>query len=169
MGDKPASTERFKQGGSTMGLWSSKQKVKVCVVGLDNSGKSTILNKLKPAEASINEVTPTVGFTTEEFDHGNCTFQAWDMSGQSRYRELWQCYFPDAAGIIFVLDSTDAVRMCMALDELQHLLRHPDTAGKPILFFSNKKDRPDSAVCCRVDFCFSVLVMFFSRMWRKYG
>merc|ERR1711988_72955 len=134
----------------TMGLWSSKQKVKVCVVGLDNSGKSTILNKLKPAEASINEVTPTVGFTTEEFDHGNCTFQAWDMSGQSRYRELWQCYFPDAAGIIFVLDSTYAVRMCMALDELQHLLRHPDTAGKPILFFSNRKDRPDSADVAKV-------------------
>lgn len=149
-----------------MGSWfsfSSKTKVNVCVVGLDNSGKSTILNKMKPAESSINEVTPTVGFTTEEFEHGNISFTAWDMSGlcvigtlkrfkaealvvgQSKYRELWQCYFSDAAGIIFVLDSTDGVRMCVAHDELEHLLRHPDTAGKPILFFSNKKDRPDSA------------------------
>merc|ERR1711998_617572 len=90
-----------------MGLWSSKEEIKVCVVGLDNSGKSTILNKMKPKEASINEVTPTVGFTTEEFDYGNVTFQAWDMSGQSRYRELWQCYYNDTQGVIFVVDSTD--------------------------------------------------------------
>merc|ERR1711976_365776 len=88
---------------------------------------------MKPKEASINEVTPTVGFTTEEFDYGNVTFQAWDMSGQSRYRELWQCYYPETRGIIFVVDSTDAVRMCVVQDELGHLLKHPDTAGKPIL------------------------------------
>merc|ERR1711918_140384 len=131
--------------GLAMGLWSSKEKVKVCVVGLDNSGKSTILNKMKPKEASINEVTPTLGFTTEEFDHGNCSFQAWDMSGQSRYRELWQCYFQDASGIIFVIDSTDGIRMCVAKTELQEILKHQDAAGKPILFFSNKKDRPDAA------------------------
>jgi GTPase SAR1 family protein len=36
-----------------MGNWfSSKDKVKICVVGLDNSGKSTIMNKMKPAEVS---------------------------------------------------------------------------------------------------------------------
>ena len=35
---------------------------------------------------------------------------------------------------------------CVVQDELQHLLKHPDTAGKPILVFSNKKDRPDSMV-----------------------
>merc|ERR1712166_509480 len=128
-----------------MGFFFSKeQKLNVCVVGLDNSGKSTILNKLKPAEAVINEVTPTVGFTEEEFKHGNVKFKAWDMSGQGRYRELWQCYFEQAQGIIFVLDSTDGIRMCVAHEELEVVLRHPDTAGKPILFFSNKKDRPDA-------------------------
>jgi len=34
--------------------------------------------------------------------------------------------------------------MCVAKEELEILLRHPDTVGKPILFFSNKCDRPDS-------------------------
>ena len=39
--------------GRRMGNWfSSKDKVKICVVGLDNSGKSTIMNKMKPAEVS---------------------------------------------------------------------------------------------------------------------
>jgi len=133
-----------------MGIFQSKKKVKVAVVGLDNSGKSTILNQLKPDRATINEVTPTVGFSTEEFEHGRCTFQAWDFSGQSRYRELWQHYYAESKGIIFVVDSTDAIRMCVAKDELNHVLRSPDTVGKPILFFSNKTDRPDSLAAVKV-------------------
>merc|ERR1712054_156917 len=128
----------------TMGIFQSKKKVKVAVVGLDNSGKSTILNKLKPKQATINEVTPTVGFSTEEFEHGSAKFKAWDFSGQSRYRELWQHYYAESKGIIFVVDSTDKIRMCVAKEELNHLLRHADSVGKPILFFSNKTDRPDS-------------------------
>merc|ERR1712054_751107 len=95
----------------TMGIFQSKKKVKVAVVGLDNSGKSTILNKLKPKQATINEVTPTVGFSTEEFEHGSARFKAWDFSGQSRYRELWQHYYAESKGIIFVVDSTDKIRM----------------------------------------------------------
>jgi len=131
-------------GNWMFGAFGSKEKVKVAVVGLDNSGKSTILNKLKPDSATINEVTPTVGFGTETFEHGNITFQAWDFSGQGRYRELWQHYYSEAQAIIFVIDSTEAIRFCVAKDELEHLLRNPDTIGKPILFFSNKSDRPDS-------------------------
>ena len=38
----------------------------------------------------------------------------------------------------------NALAQCVAKDELETLLRHPDTQGKPILFFANKKDRPDS-------------------------
>jgi len=38
-----------------MGNWFSETvKVKVCVVGLDNSGKSTILNNMKPAEVPFS-------------------------------------------------------------------------------------------------------------------
>lgn len=127
-----------------MGIFSSKTKVKVCVVGLDNSGKSTVLNQLKPKKVALNEVTPTVGFSTESFNHGNCAFTAFDMSGQSRYRELWQHYYAEATGIIFVVDSTDGIRMCVAADELRVMLDHPDTFRKPILFLSNKKDKPEA-------------------------
>ena len=35
--------------------------------------------------------------------------------GQGRHRELWQRYFGSADAIIFVLDSTDGVRMVSSL------------------------------------------------------
>lgn len=40
-------------------------QVRIVVVGLDNSGKTTVLNALKPKKASL-ETVPTVGFNTED-------------------------------------------------------------------------------------------------------
>lgn len=60
------------------------------------------------------------------------------------YRSLWETYYDAVDGIIFVIDSTDRIRMCVARDELEAMLRHPHIAKKkiPILFFANKMDIP---------------------------
>ena len=36
------------------------------------------------------------------------------MSGAGRYRNLWEQYYKDAQAIIFVIDSSDKLRMCAA-------------------------------------------------------
>ena len=66
-------------------------------------------------------------------------FTAFDMSGQGRYRNLWEHYYRDCQvaiiitpdinldifhqGIIFVVDSSDRLRMVVAKDELDMLLQ----------------------------------------------
>jgi ADP-ribosylation factor-like protein 6 len=58
-----------------MGFWQQlvncvngvTRKVFLLVVGLDNSGKTTILRKLKPKPMDLNEVVPTVGAGDEHF------------------------------------------------------------------------------------------------------
>jgi ADP-ribosylation factor-like protein 6 len=69
-------------------------------------------------------------------------FTAFDMSGQGRYRDLWERYYKECDGIIFVVDSSDRLRLAVAKDELHLLLQHPDNRGRkiPILFFANKMD-----------------------------
>ena len=86
------------------------------------------------------EVTPTVGFQVEEFKKNNLNFTVYDMSGQSRYRSLWEHYYADVQAIIFVVDSTDRIRMCVAKEELDLLLGHEAVKNSraPILFFANK-------------------------------
>jgi GTPase SAR1 family protein len=81
-----------------------------------------------------------VGFQVEEFSKGNINFTVYDMSGQGRYRNLWEHYYTDVEAIIFVLDSTDRLRMCVAKEELIQLLSHEDIkkTRAPVLFFSNK-------------------------------
>jgi len=65
----------------------------VLVVGLDNSGKTTVMNHFKPPEEKITEIVPTVGFNVEKFTVKNLSFTAFDMSGQGRYRNLWEHYY----------------------------------------------------------------------------
>mmetsp|Transcript_22187 Transcript_22187/g.70460 ORF Transcript_22187/g.70460 Transcript_22187/m.70460 type:complete len:188 (-) Transcript_22187:114-677(-) len=130
-----------------MGLSNSKSsKARILCVGLDNSGKSTIINHLKPKRTATTEVVPTVGFSMEEFKHEGLQFTCFDMSGQGRYRNLWEHYYKEVGGIIFCIDSTDKLRMCVAKDELESLLAHAEIrAGVPVLFFANKMDLPTAA------------------------
>lgn len=124
----------------------------VVVVGLDNSGKTTIINRLKPPEAQTVDVVPTVGFTVEKFRTKSLQLTAFDMSGQGRYRNLWEHYYRDCHGVIFVIDSSDKLRLAVARDELDQLIGHPEIRDRrvPILFFANKMDSRDalSSVRC---------------------
>ncbi|XP_054280831.1 ADP-ribosylation factor-like protein 6 [Macrosteles quadrilineatus] len=119
-----------------------KREVKILVVGLNNSGKSTVVNNLKSDDTKASEIVPTLGLNVDKFKHQNVTFTAFDMSGQGRYRDLWEHYYKDCEGIIFVIDSSDRLRLAVVRDELDLLLQHPDIATRqiPILFFSNKMD-----------------------------
>ena len=85
---------------------------------------------------------PTVGFTVDEFQRNGLSFTVFDMSGAGRYRNLWEHYYKEVAGIIFCIDSTDDLRMCVAKDELEAMLAHKDLNAVPLLFFANKMDRP---------------------------
>eukprot|EP00601_Ochromonadales_sp_CCMP2298_P016440 CAMPEP_0173239018 /NCGR_PEP_ID=MMETSP1142-20121109/12969_1 /TAXON_ID=483371 /ORGANISM="non described non described, Strain CCMP2298" /LENGTH=181 /DNA_ID=CAMNT_0014169965 /DNA_START=84 /DNA_END=629 /DNA_ORIENTATION=- len=120
--------------------WSKTGRV--VVIGLDNSGKTTLIHHLKPKKATTTEVTPTVGFQVEEFSKNNINFTVYDMSGQGRYRALWEHYYADVEAIIFVLDSTDRLRLAVAREELEQLLAHADISKSacPIVFFANKRD-----------------------------
>ena len=69
-------------------------------------------------------MVPTIGFQVEEFTKNNVNFTIFDMSGQGRYRNLWEHYYDDTQAIIFVVDTSDKIRLCVAKDELDNLLGH---------------------------------------------
>ncbi|RZC34322.1 Arf, Ras, G-alpha, SRPRB, and/or Miro domain containing protein [Asbolus verrucosus] len=123
-----------------------KKEVNVLVVGLNNSGKSTVVNHFKNEEERAAEIVPTVGFSVERFQNQNLAFTAFDMSGHGRYRDLWEHYYKDCHGVIFVVDSSDRLRLVVVKEELDLLLQHPDICNRkiPILFFSNKMDCKDA-------------------------
>ena len=63
------------------------------------------------------------------FSVKNISFTAFDMSGHDRHRPLWEHYYKDCHGIIFIIDSSDKLRLVVVKEELDMLLQHPDVAG----------------------------------------
>lgn len=87
-----------------MGCCTSLPEKKVICVGLvflflftiiiqDGSGKSTIINHLKPPEQRVQEINVTVGFSLQTFKNELVNFTVFDMSGSGKYRNLWVCVF----------------------------------------------------------------------------
>ncbi|XP_032784164.1 ADP-ribosylation factor-like protein 6 isoform X1 [Daphnia magna] len=129
-----------------------KKQANVLIVGLDNSGKSTVVQHLQSRGKRSEVTVPTIGFNVEKFQNAGLTLTAFDMSGQSKYRPLWERYYNDCHGVIFVIDSSDTMRMAVACNELQLMIQHPEmvknrstTLGVPILILANKSDL-DSAI-----------------------
>jgi ADP-ribosylation factor-like protein 6 len=91
-------------------LGYQQKEARILLVGLDNSGKTTMIQHLKPQETSVMEVVPTVGFQVEEFKRKGVKFTIFDMSGQDKYRSIWENYYQDVQAIIFVIDCADKIR-----------------------------------------------------------
>ena len=89
-------------------------------------------------------MAPTVGFNVDQFSKGPLAFTVFDMSGAGRYRNLWEQHYREAKAIIFVVDSADTLRLCVAKDELDAMLDAGDLRGKPFLVFANKMDVRDA-------------------------
>jgi ADP-ribosylation factor-like protein 6 len=125
-----------------------KKEANILVIGLDNSGKSTILSQFRGNDDKVQEIVPTVGFSVKKFKFKNLNLTAFDMSGQGRYRNLWEHYYSGIDAIIFVIDSGDQLRLIVVKEELDLLLKNDQFKAKPslpILFFANKMD-VDSAL-----------------------
>jgi len=132
-------------GGKLSTLWNlmfHKREVRVCMIGLDAAGKTTILNKLKLGETL--STIPTIGFNVDTVEYKNLKLTMWDVGGQARLRSLWKHYFQNADAVIFVVDSNDTARITEAMTELQHSLSHEDLAKASLLVYANKQDLPNA-------------------------
>jgi len=116
-----------------------KQEMELTLVGLQNSGKTTLVNVF--ASGAFNEdMIPTVGFNMKKITKGNVTIKLWDIGGQPRFRSMWERYCRGVNAILFVVDSSDQEKFESAKVELQSLLSKPALASIPVLVLGNKND-----------------------------
>lgn len=123
-----------------MGNLSLRQRkhIKVLVLGLDYSGKSSLL-----FQANLGEVVtsiPTIGINVETVSHKNIILQAWDVGGRSKIRPLLRHYYQNTEAVIFVVDSSDEERLPEAERELLSLVSESELEGVPVAVALNKWD-----------------------------
>ncbi|XP_041638020.1 ADP-ribosylation factor-like protein 11 isoform X1 [Cheilinus undulatus] len=143
----------------------------VILMGLDSSGKSTLLARLLTGE--VMETSPTIGFNVGTLDPDKkMSLTVWDIGGQQSMRQNWRYflddsgswflffrYFLDDSGswflffryflddckaLVFVVDSSDRSRMPEAQKALKKVLKDERLRGVPLMVLANKKDLPNS-------------------------
>merc|ERR1711871_1424616 len=119
-------------------LKAGETEVRILMLGLDNSGKTSILKRL--SDEDITHIQPTQGFNIKSLLHEGFKPNVWDIGGQKTIRPYWKNYFENTDALIYVVDSSD--RRCLeeSAGELAELLEEDKLAGIPVLVFANKQD-----------------------------
>ncbi|KIJ94717.1 hypothetical protein K443DRAFT_683557 [Laccaria amethystina LaAM-08-1] len=118
-----------------------KRTAKIVVLGLDNSGKSTLLFMLK--NNRLAPLQPSLFPCTSEFTFSNIKYYSYDISGLLQPRRLWRDYYEAARdGVIFLVDSSDTDRFAEAREELHVLLSAEALSNVPFLVLGTKTDAP---------------------------
>lgn len=131
-----------------------KYEYRVLFLGLDASGRTTILYKLKLGE--IVTTIPTIGFNVETVEYKNTSFTIWDVGGCDKIRPLWRHYYQNTQAVIFCVDSNDRERMNSReghdpqrdFDSARGLLRmtldEDELKDAVVLVLANKQDLPNA-------------------------
>jgi len=114
-------------------LWGKKE-LKIIIIGLDNSGKTTILstnghtqiNFISTKSSKPYPVTPTT--RSHRIQHGSSPVQEPAVPGLGSgrpklnqalielHRQYWEMYYPNTNAILYVVDSHDKARFSKAGD-----------------------------------------------------
>lgn len=95
-------------GNSLFKRLYGKKDARILIVGLDASGKTTTLYRLKLGE--VVTTIPTIGFNVETVTVNNVHLTAWDVGGRDKMRPLYRHYYQNTQGLVFVVDSNDRDR-----------------------------------------------------------
>ena len=117
-----------------------KKELKIIIIGLDNSGKTTILstppttqtNSTSTKSSQPSPVPPAPG--SHRLQHGNSQLQEPPVPsmGPGRTelhqvtvaggRQYWEMYYPNTNAVLYVVDSNDTHRLPKAAEELRKVL-----------------------------------------------
>ena len=82
-----------------------QKSANIIFLGLDNAGKTTMLNMLQTGK--FLAMDSTVHPHKAEVTIGNIKFNSYDLGGHAQARKVWREYTGSVDGIIFMVDAAD--------------------------------------------------------------
>lgn len=121
-----------------------ERNIQIAVLGLGGAGKSSILNMLQGKYDP--KIRPTIGFRpVSMLLSEEVKVRFYDLGGGKKIRDIWNQYYHDVHGIIYVVDSTttgEELQACM--DTFALTVNNPHLTGKPLIILANKQDQPEA-------------------------
>lgn len=69
------------------------------ILGLDNAGKTTLLQNLTQEKVQSNE--PTKGVNIKSIIQDGFSINLWDIGGQKTLRQYWSSYYDESDAIVY--------------------------------------------------------------------
>lgn len=123
-----------------------EKEIRMLVLGLDNSGKTTIIKNM--LHEDVNSISPTMGFQIQSLPYKEYTLNMWDIGGQTSLRAFWSNYFDKTDVVLWVIDGLSLERIEESYQELRNKIIEQDRlVGVYLLISINKTDLiPESEV-----------------------
>lgn len=131
------------------GLWKylfRKDEFFVLIIGLDNAGKTTFLEKTQITfnkdykGMPFDKITTTVGLNMGKVEIGSVRLVFWDLGGQEELQALWDKYYAESHAVIYVIDSSDPNRLEESRLAFDEMLKSEALHSVPVLVLGNKQD-----------------------------
>ncbi|XP_021482597.1 ADP-ribosylation factor-like protein 13A [Meriones unguiculatus] len=125
-----------------------QRNVTIIVIGLENSGKSHLVEafqRLIPSKMQSDMKPTQTRLLLDDYQ-----VSVYDLTGDLKGREIWPSYYAEAHGLVFVVDSSDIGRIHEAKITLTHIMFDKRISGKPILILANKQDKKDALLPCDI-------------------
>jgi small GTP-binding protein len=116
----------------------------VSLFGIDGAGKTSFLRALS-GEFDFNTIVPTIGLGQKTFPGDNYNLTVWDLGGHPKFRSVWQRFFAELWGFVYVIDVADSARFEESAQVLASVREHPMMAKKPFVVVANKVDCGEAA------------------------
>ncbi len=114
------------------------EKSTILFLGIDNAGKTTLVNRLKDNKNHI--YMPTKHHKTDVIHIGKLKAAIVDMGGHRAARIAWRSYFYKIDGVIFIVDSYESARF-PEVKESWELVKSLAGDIVPIVVLMNKIDK----------------------------
>jgi ADP-ribosylation factor related protein 1 len=128
---------------------SSQVEFRVLIVGVEQCGKTSLLEKLKSLYTDAvglpsKQIVPTVGLNIAKLEACGSKLVIWDLGGQKGLRSIWEKYYAEAHALVFVVDG--GFESQDSRDTLQRILSNRKLDGAPVLVLANKSDLAGAGV-----------------------
>lgn len=137
-------------------VYTRRDTYAVLLLGLDNAGKSTLLESLKHHYAkpsphptstgpttgtttgtgtesshrlSLADIRPTIGQNIAKLSVSGTDLHLWDLGGQETLRSMWPRYYAESHLILYVIDSSSRERLAESMRVLDEMASDPALAA----------------------------------------
>ncbi|RVD92140.1 small GTP-binding domain protein [Tubulinosema ratisbonensis] len=113
---------------------------KIVVLGLQNSGKSTIIQLLKHKYMSAKKfpLSPTKGLLVSAINIQNKAYVLWEVGGYREIQPFYHCYCIGMSGLIYVMDGKDKLVYEESISLLKDIISNTKSENFVVLVLIHK-------------------------------